>query len=175
MRTLDLSSKNIKAVFAVVLFAAGVAVCAWLAAPVFVRWGSLDHEIERKRLLFEQEQEWLSQYQAAGGDSVKQALSAARAQSGEEELAKALSAIESVSQQSSFRLLNLKPRTSKKIGDHRELSFDITAEGTAQAFSLFIYGLETSPQILAVKNFSVSPASGQSGKLKASILVTHLL
>lgn len=149
--------------------------CFFAMGPVLVGWSPLDREIALKKAVLLKDQELLEKYKALGGPGSlgKTGLSAAKTE--EEELAQGLSEIESISKQSSFRILSLKPRTAKTVGVHKELLFDLTGEGTLQAFSMFVYGAETSPVMFTVRSFSVSPESGQSEKLKASILLVRFL
>ena len=170
------SSKNMTGVLLGAVVLAVIMAGGYAAGPVLSRWDSLDDEIQLKKEVLARNRSLILRYKAAGGESAKGMMAADRSKNEEEESAKVLSEIEAISRRSSFLIVNLNPRTPKVRGDHKEISFDLAAEGTPEAFSMFLYGLETSAKMLTIKNFSVSPASGRSGgKIKAALLVTHFL
>ena len=93
----------------------------------------------------------------------------------EEEFASALGELEDLSQKSSCRIVNVKPRASKRLGNYREISFEVTTEGNINELSRFIYEVETSERYLRIRRFTMVSKSGQAGSLKATFLISKII
>lgn len=93
----------------------------------------------------------------------------------EEELAAVLAEIENVSKRTSCLISNVKPRSPGSIGGYREISFMVTAEGSAENLSAFLHAIETSKELLRVAGFTITPKSRQADLLKGAFVINKVL
>lgn len=165
----------------VVLSAAAVLLTAWviyglIVEPFAGKWKRMDSAVKAKTISIIKSSDILARYEEAEKKyPAHPALLAEKSGTEEEEVAGILGEVESISKNSACNILNIKPRQSKKIGDYKELSCDISAEGDMNTFTRFIYGVENSAGLLKVKSFSITSKSASSGVLKATFIISKVI
>lgn len=83
--------------------------------------------------------------------------------------------IEAVSKHSNCRIINAKPRAAKKYDDYKELSYDISLEGTIIDISKFVHEIEKSKVILRIKHLTITAKSEGSDMLKANLIINKII
>jgi len=147
----------------------------FIAEPLFAQWKTLNDQIKSKAAYIAKNKRLLSRYKSLEEEYVKFPSLSEGVESEEKEVAKALAAIEGISKLSSCYIQNVKPRASKKIAGYREISFDVTTEGTIVEFSRFLYEIEASKEMLRVKHFTITSKSRGPGNLKGIFLVSKII
>lgn len=65
----------------------------------------------------------------------------------------------------------IEPDKEKVIGDLSEVAIDCTWDGDLNALVHFLYAVQTHPAILDVRQLTVAPAQGATGRLKGNFTV----
>ena len=117
-------SKREKVLFGItVTLIAAVGLYMFVAEPVYSRWKTLNDEIESKADYITNNKRLLERYRMLEEQYIKFPGFTSVAESEEKEVAKALSTIEVISNLSSCRIQNVKPRASRKIAGYRPIYF----------------------------------------------------
>ena len=94
----------------------------------------------------------------------------------EEAVAETLTYLEDLSRADSCRIINIKPISTKSFDSYKEVSIDLSSEGTLSQFSKFLYDVENAKNmILKVRNFVLTAKAGQEGVLKGTFLITKII
>ena len=143
--------------------------------PIMERWQALNKQIGSKISILNKNVRLLGMYRALEEEYSKFRGFIKEGKNEEEELARALAEIENISQQSKSRIVNVKPRASRPMGNYKEISFEVTVEGDIQELARFLYEIEASPERLRIRNYLITPKIGSPNQLKASLLITKIL
>ena len=170
-----LSGRERKLVAAIVTLAVFAVGYGLIIEPVVSNWKMLSSEIEAKAQVLAKDMRLLKMYARLEAEYDKYRDFIATTKNEEEELAGALSEIESISKKANCHISNIKPRATKRIGNYKEVSFAVTAEGTVETLSRFLYSVETSRRLLKVGHFAMMPKSGAKGTLKATFHISKIL
>lgn len=175
MITRSLSNRE-KTLFLIIIIMIGAALLyGFVAEPIFMRWKNLDDRIKSKLAYMAKSRRLLNRYKTLEEEYINLPSPGDAMESEEREIAKTLAAIENISNSSSCRIQNVKPRASRKIGSYRAIAFEVTAEGTIGEFSRFLYEIETSKEMLRIKHFTVTSKSGYPGTLKGIFLISKII
>ena len=98
-----------------------------------------------------------------------------RSGSDEEEVAKILGEIESLSRQAGIYLVDMKPQSPKDIDFYREYTIEIEVEGEILPLTQFLYQLNISPQLLRIKKLRLTSKEEGGTALKSSMVITKVL
>ncbi len=145
-----------------------------IVEPLISRWRAFNGQIESKKALLNKNKRLLAAYKILEEEYIKYPV-VLGGKNEEEEIARALGEIENVSKKSSCYIVNLKPRASKKIGNYKEISFDVTTEGSIDEFTRFMYEVETSKKMLRIRRFTITSKTGPSAKLKCVFLISKII
>ncbi|MFH1593488.1 MAG: hypothetical protein ABID09_02185 [Candidatus Omnitrophota bacterium] len=143
--------------------------------PVVAYWKNLDNEIEANGVALGKDMKLLKMYDALQREHAKYEDFIETGKNEEEELAKTLSVIESVSTRSACRIANVKPRSSRELGNYREFVFEVTAEGGIDELTRFTYEIELSKEYLRIKRFTIISKLGSEGTLKSTFLISRIV
>jgi len=161
------------------VFTTTVAVSAGLfkfvIEPLHGQWKALNAEIKAKSVYIVKNRRLLNKYKSLEEEYIKFPSLSAAVESEEKEVLKALGSIEALYKSCSCNIQNVKPRTSKKIGSYKEISFEVTAEGNIESFSKILYQLETSEEMLRAKRFTITSRMGKGSNLKGIFLISKII
>lgn len=90
---------------------------------------------------------------------------------GKDVTAELLKTLEQTAQDHGLILLRREPRPEEGLGDLYQVSINCTWEGELKALTHFLYAIHTKGVILDVRQLSVSPVQGQTGRLKGGFTV----
>ena len=169
-------AKREKVLLSICIILATIAIAYSLAIePVIVHWKTLNNQIESKAILLIRNTKLLNMYKTLKEEYVQYRDFIKVSENEERELAKALGEMENISKKSSCYIANVKPRTSKKLGSYKEISFEVTAEGSINELSRFMYEIETSKEYLRIRRFIITSKSGPARRLKGTFLISKIL
>jgi len=98
-----------------------------------------------------------------------------RSGSDEEEVAKILGEIESLSRQAGIYLVDMKPQTPKNIDFYKEYTIEIEVEGEITPMTKFLHRLYASPQLMRIKKLRLNSKNEGDSMLKSSMVITKVL
>lgn len=169
-------SRNEKILLSICIVLGTVAVTYNLfIEPVVFRWKALNDGIESKTSVLIKNTRLLQIYKALQEEYEKYQGAIDTTRNEEEEFARSLGEIENISKKSSCRVENIKPHTPKKVGKYKEISFEVSAEGTIGQISRFLYEIETSKQNLRIRRFTLTSKSGVQTNLRGTFLISRII
>jgi len=142
---------------------------------VVLRWKMLNEEIESRKNLLIGDAELLSRYENIKEEYMKNPIFKVKGANEEEAIARVLSEIEAISNKASCYITNIKPRTTRYIGNYREISFDVSIESGITELSRFMYETEVSKEILRIRRFTTSSKSGPAKSLKTTFIISKII
>lgn len=98
-----------------------------------------------------------------------------KAGSDEEEVAKVLAQVESLARQSGVALINVKPQAFLAKENYKQFQVEIEAEAGMEALVKFLYGLNTSTQLLRADSLRFAVKEKDASRLRAIIGITKLV
>lgn len=98
-----------------------------------------------------------------------------RSGSDEEELAKILKEIQSLTDSANVYLATTKPQPPKSVDFYKEYSVEIETEGEIEQITKFLHSINVSPQLLRVERLRISNKEEEAKTLKTSMLITKVL
>ncbi|MDD5680595.1 MAG: GspMb/PilO family protein [Candidatus Omnitrophica bacterium] len=143
--------------------------------PIISQWNALDKKIRDKesalkkysRILGDKENiERLRTQYAKYLGSKKMTL--------EEESAVALSSIEKTARQTSVRITNIKPLSSKSFGNYNKFTFRVATESKLTELTKFIYDLQSSDQLLKVERMVLRAKENEPATIKSILNITKV-
>ena len=158
-----------------IFVAVAVVVYGLIIEPLIIYGARLNNQIESKTRRLIEYRRLLSVGGALTEEHAKFPAFITAEKSEEEALSKVLVEMERVSQKSGCYIVNVKPHSANEVGNYKRISFDIIAEGAISDFSRFLYEIETSPDMLRVRHFTLATKPGSPGKLKGTFLITKII
>ena len=143
--------------------------------PFILHWKTLNDRIDAKLTTLIKDTRLLNMYKTLEAEYVKYRDFLEVGKNEEEEFASALSEIESVSGKSACHIVNVKPRSSKILGNYKEISYEVTAEGSIHELSRFAFEIETSDKYLRIRRFTIASKTGSSGILRGTFLISKII
>jgi len=98
-----------------------------------------------------------------------------RSGSDEEEVAKILREIQTLTEQSDVYLIDTKPQAPQKVDFYKEYSVEIETEGEIEALVTFLHRINVSAQLLRVEKLRLNAKERGDEALKSSMLITKVL
>ena len=141
--------------------------------PLMRNWKRLNSQIDAKATVLVKDMRLLRMYKRLETEHSKYRDFITTTKKEEELLAHVLSEIENISKKTSCYIANVKPRTTKKVGNYKEISFIVTAEAAVDKLAKFLYAVETSKELLRVRHFAITPKSGRQGTLKSTFHISN--
>jgi len=142
--------------------------------PLIVSWAALDEKIDAKSSLLKKNVRLLGMAKMLESEHLKYEGFIETGENEERELRKTLAEIENLSKKSNCRIVNVKPFASKTIGNYKEISFEVTAEGSIDELSRFLYEIEASGAYLRVKRFTLMSKHASEG-LRGTFLIARII
>ncbi len=133
--------------------------------PFWKNYHNLSKEINSKLLSLKQNQKLLDAYNRLEKEEALYSRYFAPVKP-ESAVNEVLKEVETVSQQNSCRIINIKPFDLRDMGSYQEVVVDVALEATVKDFSAFLYQIENLTNPLRIKNFSLSSRSDTRGKLR---------
>ena len=169
-------SKREKTLVVICVAAILVAVIyGFILEPIVNRWSGFDGKIRSKKAMLVKNTKLIRNYKAleAEYETYRDYIKTGRNE--EEELAKALAEVDSISKKASCDIINVKPRTPKDLGSYKEIFFEVTTAGSVPELAKFLHGVESSTETLRVKHFTISAKSNTPNKLKGVFLISKIV
>jgi len=160
---------------ACIVLAAMAMIYSLLIDPVVNRWKILNTQISAKKAQLIKNTRLLSMYKTLEAEHAKYQGVVELGTNEEEEQRKALSTIEDVSRKTACHIFNIKPRPSKKLGNYKEISFEVTVGGGIGEISQFLHEIETSREHLRIRQLTITSRLSASEKLKGIFLISKII
>ena len=171
----NLSGKERTLVYIAMMLGAVAVIYNMAISPIITHRRALGQEVRAKTTVLKRNVKLLGMYKPLEEKYIKYDDLIEISASEEEELSEALSVIENLSKKDSCYIANIKPLAAKKVGNYKEISFDVTVEGNIDNFARFLYDLETSRENLRVRHFTITPISGVSADLRIALRVSKII
>lgn len=158
-----------------IILGGGAVLYSLIVEPLATGWKTLNGRIEAKLSELGKDTRLFKMYEMIEEEYVEYGEFITSGRNMEEAQAAALGKIEEFSKSASCRIVNVKPRSPKKIGNYKEISFVVTAEGAIDRLSHFLYVIETSKELLRVKHFAITPRSGSPDALRGTFVISKVI
>jgi len=143
----------------------------WLGLPKVEEWKETNKTLDRfqsrivvaERTLTQKEQ-WEERL-----NTIRQRLP--QHPVGKDVTAELLKTLERTAQDNGLILLRREPDKEKNVGDLYEVAINCTWEANLEPLVRFLYAIHTQGVILDIRQLSVTPVPGQSGRLKGGFTV----
>jgi len=169
-------SKKEKILLTACIVIAGIAIVyGVIIEPIVIHWKTINSEINTKTTLLLKNTRLLDMNRVLEAEYAKYRGFLDVSQNEEEESRKALAEIETISKASKVYIVNVKPRSPKKLGNYKELMLEVVAEGSIEELSRFLYEIETSKARLRISHFTIASKSGSTGSIKAMFLIGKIV
>ncbi|MFH1318911.1 MAG: type 4a pilus biogenesis protein PilO, partial [Candidatus Omnitrophota bacterium] len=146
-----------------------------VVSPINTRMKQLSQEIKIKEKQLARNLRNLSQKETVSKEYEKYMKYVKKIGSNEEEVARILSAIESLARKSAVYLVDIKPQAPKDIDFYREYVVEVTVEGEMESIVRFLYELNISEQLLRAEKLQINLKEKATSVIKAGIIVTQVL
>jgi Tfp pilus assembly protein PilO len=168
-------SRREKMVFYAASIAIGLTVLdRALVAPISSRIRLLNQEIEAKETAIKNGMRIIAQKDRISAESQKYKPYMAQAKSQDEENTILLKEIENLASKSAVYLLDMKPGPVKNIAASVKFTVTVSCEGQMEQIAEFMYGIETSRNLLTIDKFQVNPKTRESTIGQCSLTVSKI-
>lgn len=141
--------------------------------PVLARNEALNKGIRMTQEKLKKYLRLLSQKEYLKGSYAKISSSVNIPPEGKDDLTGILSEIENLARDANLRIVDMRPQSPKSLSSYKESYLELRAEGDMESCLKFIYNIENSLALLAVKKFQIS-AKPASSILEASFLISQV-
>lgn len=156
-----------------------ISVCAVLfyviIEPVWKKWQDLNESINLNEQKLLKNLKILSQKDQIVELYNKYASDIKMKGSVEEETAVILSEIENIARSSNTYITDIKPQKVKDMEFYKEYFVELEAEGDIVSLTRFIYGLQSSKQILKVRQLRLNAKEDAGDKLQGYMVISKIL
>jgi len=146
-----------------------------LFAPVAQKLETQEAEIESKEAGIKRMSFILSQKDRIVAESAKYIKFLTKAKITEEEATTILKEIETIANDNSMYIVDLKPIGFRDAGEMRKYAVTITCEGQMENVFSFIYNIESSPQLLRVERCEMIPKSKESSIASLTLMISKII
>lgn len=143
--------------------------------PIWTEWQDLNKTIFTKQAQLLKNLKILSQKEQIARLYDKYAENIKMKGSVEEETAVILREIENIARSSKTYITDIKPHKVKDMEFYKEYYIELEADGNITNLAKFIYGLQSSEQILKVRHLRLNAKAGGGDVLKAYMIITKIL
>ncbi|TBR17344.1 hypothetical protein EPO66_02900 [bacterium] len=169
-------SKREKAVFyAAVIFVSVMILDRIVISPITGKMRALDNEIRQKETSIKKNLHILAQKDRILMEGAKYAMFLNSSKSEEEEMTSLLKEIENIANKASVYLIDMKPVGVKTSGLAQRYEISLSCEGQMEQIVDFMYGIESSRELLVISRYQVSPKSRESSVAKASLAISKVV
>lgn len=149
---------------------------AVIIAPISATMASVNARIRAKLISIEKDRKILAGQDILASEYARLSKNARMPGSEEQASADTLAYLEKIATNDGCFIVNMKPLGTSDNGTHKELLFDVTAEGGMSQFTKLLYDMEHPRDVLVnVKRFTLTSKSGQPGILKGTFLIGKML
>jgi len=145
----------------------------FIIEPLLAKNEILNKEIKVTQLKLKKYLRLLSQKEYLKGSYAKISGGVNIPQEGEDASTGILAEIENLARDSNLRIIDMRPQSQKSLSSYKESYVELRAEGDMESCLKFIYNIENSLSLLAVKKFQLSALPGSSS-LEASFLISQV-
>lgn len=176
MRIRDLSGRERYLAMATVSVIALALLYAVIIVPISATVGTVNSRIRAKLISIEKDRKILAGQGLLESEYARLSRNARIPGSEEQATADTLTYIEKIATNDACFIVNMKPVGMTDKGTHKELLFDVTAEGGMSQLTKFLYDIEHPRDVLInVKRFTLASKSGQPGTLKGTFFISKIL
>lgn len=147
----------------------------FIIEPIVGQWNGLDRRIRDKEVTLKKHSRILrdkNNIEKMKAESTK--YLATKKLTPEEESAIALSRIEKTARDTKVKITNIKPLSYKSFGNYDKFTFRLATESKLTELIKFIYGLQSSDQLLKVERMVLRAKEGDATTIKSILNITKL-
>ncbi len=170
-----LSPKEKSVLYIAAFFIVAAAADRLVIAPVAGKLASLDKEIADMEAAVKRDLRMLAQKDRIALESTKYKSFLAREGSEEEEFSGLMKEVETLANKAGVSLLEMKPGQVKQADSAKQYQVVISTEAEFRKLVEFLYGVETSKQLLKVEKYQISPKSKEEATVKASLTISKII
>lgn len=146
-----------------------------IIAPISSKMTSLDKAIQEEESRIKTNLHILAQKDKIVANSAKYSSFLTNSKSEEEEITFLLKEIETMSNDASVYLIDLKPMESKSEDLSKKYSVNLNCEGQMEQIIKFMYNIENSKSLLAIERYQITPKSKESSVARCSMTVSKIV
>lgn len=147
-----------------------------ILSPIISRVSSLNQEIKEKKRNIHRNLRILSYKDSILSETAKYTSFLKPGEGAEEGITVMLKEVESLANEESIYLLDMKPRRSvTKVDSFNEYSIDLTGEAQMDQVMDFMYNIENSSDLLTIDRYEISPKSRNSSVARFSMTISKLV
>jgi len=152
------------------------AVYLFLIAPLYGGWNSMHNQIRARVDILEKDHKILANQKTLISEYSGLSKHAKSGGSEEEAVVDTLAYIENVLKNDSCSIVNIKPMGVTDAGSYKEILVEVTAEGSIEQLSKFLYDMENPGEnLISIKRVTLSLKSTQTGTLKGTFFIAKAL
>lgn len=144
-------------------------------SPVFDKLRSLDKKIRETEATIKKNMHIVALQEKITAESAKYSSLASGLEMGEEEATSILKEIETIANKSSVYLVDLKPGELKNVGTSKKYTANLNCEAQMEQVVDFMYNIESSPLLLTIEKYQISPKEKDSSIARCSMSVSKVL
>ncbi len=146
-----------------------------LLSPVFQNLEMLDSQIREKEADIKRMSFILARKDMIVAESAKYVNYLSKAKNVEEEPTVILKEIETIVDNSSMYLIDLKPIGYRDVGQIKKYMVSIACEGQMENVFTFMYNIESSPQLLRIERCEMIPKSKESSIASCNLMISKII
>lgn len=146
-----------------------------VVSPLYAMFRDLNREIKIAEIELGRDLRNVGQKEAIADEYENYIKYVQRTGSNEEEIAKMLDVIEGLAQKSAVALMEIRPQRVDAEREPIKYSVDIEARGEMVSIMNFLYGLNTSAQLLRPERVEIRRPDSDSSVCRVSIRVTRMV
>jgi len=146
-----------------------------LLAPVVQKIDSQESEIKNKEAGIERMSFLLAQKPRIVAETAKYVKFLSKTKESDEEATSILREIESIANNNSMYIVDLKPIGFRDSSEMKKYVVSITCEGQMENVFGFMYNIESSPQLLRIERCEIVPKSKESSIASCSLMISKII
>ncbi|MDB4349755.1 hypothetical protein OAA99_02240 [Omnitrophica bacterium] len=169
-------SKREKSVFYIAAVVISLTVLDRLVVyPIFSKMGELTEEISEKETGIKKSLHILAHKDRILAASVKYKTLIRSSKSEEEEMTVLLKEIETLANESSIYLVDMKPGGLEDTGPSKKYLLNLNCEAQLQQLVEFMYSIEKSDKLLTIEKYKISPKAKESSVARCSMSISKMV
>ena len=169
-----LSKREKTVLYAAVFFISLTLLDRLIVYPIFSKIEGLNKEIQAREAGIKKNLHILAHRDRILAESVKYSALLSSARSEKEEMTFLLKEIESLANESSVYLIDMKDAGLKNLGSSKKYFITLNCEAQVEQLTDFMYNIESSNRLLSIEKYQISPKSKDSSVARCSMSISKL-
>lgn len=169
-----LSKREKVILYAIVFFVSLVLLDRMIIFPISSKMRGLTKEIQDKELDIKKNAHIVAQKDKIAAERAKYLSFLTKVESEDEEVTSVLKDIESLANQNSVYLIDIKPAGIKSIGVSQKYMVTLNCEAQMEQLMKFMYDIENSKQLFTIEKYQIGPKSKESSIAKCSMSISKM-